>query len=740
MSTLVAETVPATASAGSLSPFRLTVEPDGLALLVFDTPGEKVNKFSTPVMREFERVVDGLAARSDVKALLLLSAKPGVFIAGADVNEIAKADRNADPEMIRGGHRTFNKLANLPFPTVAAIDGACVGGGCETALAMDWRLASDSPKTQIGLPEIKLGILPAWGGTTRLPRMIGLANALDVILAGKVLDAKRAKRIGLVDEVVPQAILGDWAKAFARGKFGTKKRSNAGPGGAPARVHEPKLVEKFLEGAGKGIVFSKARQSVLKETKGQYPAPLTALGVVEKGFGEDFAKALEFEVEGVRSLIGTPVMRSLMGLFFRMEEVKKETGVEALGAPGAGVRPRKIARVGVLGAGVMGGGIAQLAADKGYPTRMKDIKPEALALGYAQAARIWKELLKKRRMTRADFARKMALLGGSLEYAGFEGCDITIEAVLEKMAVKQAVLADWERVVPAKAIFASNTSTLPITEIASKAAHPERVVGMHFFNPVHKMPLVEVIYGVKTDPEVTATVFDLAKKLGKTPVVVKDSPGFLVNRILSPYIGEAVRLLLEGNSMESIDKAMRTFGMPVGPIELLDDVGIDVAAKAGGTMAAAFPARMPADSALEKLVTLGRIGRKAKKGFYFYESERRSGPDPDAYRDLGLSSPSKNPNPSSSSEIQERLVLSMVNEAAFCLADGIVASPAKLDLAMIFGTGFPPFRGGLCAYADSVGAKEIVEGLQKLAKEKGERFVPAPLLIEMANTGKKFFE
>ncbi|HSB63762.1 MAG TPA: 3-hydroxyacyl-CoA dehydrogenase family protein, partial [Thermoanaerobaculia bacterium] len=273
----------------------------------------------------------------------------------------------------------------------------------------------------------------------------------------------------------------------------------------------------------------------------------------------------------------------------------------------------------------------------------------------------------------------------------------------------------------------------------SAARHPERVVGMHFFNPVHKMPLVEVIYGAKTEPEVTATIFDLAKKLGKTPVVVKDSPGFLVNRILSPYIGEAARLLLEGVPMESIDKAMRTFGMPVGPIELLDDVGIDVAAKAGGTMAAAFPARMPADPTLEKLVGAGRLGRKAKKGFYFYEKERRGGPDPNAYRDLGLSTPSKNLNPSSS-EIHDRLLLPMINEAAFCLAEGVVASPAKLDLAMIFGTGFPPFRGGLCAYADSLGAKAVVAGLEKLAREKGERFTPAPLLVEMARQGKRFFQ
>ncbi len=290
------------------------------------------------------------------------------------------------------------------------------------------------------------------------------------------------------------------------------------------RVREASLAERILEGPAKGVVFSKARASVMKETKGHYPAPLAALAVVEKRLrGAVRRRRSDYEDEGIGTLIGTPTMRNLVGLFFRMEEVKKETGVEALGA--GAVRPRKIARVGVLGAGVMGGGIAQLAADKGLPVRMKDIKPEALALGYAQAARIWKEKLKKRRMTRAEFAGKMALLGGSLDYAGFETCDITIEAVLEKMAVKHAVLAEWEKVVPAGAIFASNTSTLPITDIAANAAHPERVVGMHFFNPVYKMPLVEVIYGKKTDPEVTATVFDLAKKMGKTPVVVKDSPG-----------------------------------------------------------------------------------------------------------------------------------------------------------------------------------------------------------------------
>jgi 3-hydroxyacyl-CoA dehydrogenase / enoyl-CoA hydratase / 3-hydroxybutyryl-CoA epimerase len=716
------------ANAGS---FRLTVEPDGLAILVFDTPGEKVNKYSRPVMKELEALVSQLAERKDIKALLLTSAKPGVFIAGADVNEIAQAGRDTDPELVRGPQRVFGRIADLPFPTVAVIDGACVGGGCETALVMDWRLASDSKKTLIGLPEIRLGILPAWGGTSRLPRLIGLAGALDIILAGKTLDARRARKAGLVDEVVPEALLPEYARSFARSKFGGKKRANAGPNGGPARAREATLLEKAMEGIGRSLVFSKARASVLKETKGNYPAPLEALKAVGKGFGRPLAEALEAEVEGVRNLIGTPVMRNLVGLFFRMEEVKKETGV----APG--VKPRKIERVGVLGAGIMGGGIAQLAADKGYPTRMKDIKPEQLAGGFAQAAKIWKELLKKRRMTRAEFAAKMSLLTGTLDYTGFELTDITIEAVLEKMAVKHAVLKEWEAVVSPTAIFASNTSTLPITEIASSARHPERVVGMHFFNPVHKMPLVEVIYGAKTDPEVTATIFDLAKKMGKTPVVVKDAPGFLVNRILAPYLGEAVRLLLAGSSIEAIDAAMRKFGMPVGPMELLDDVGMDVAAKAAETLSNAWPERMPIDPAFARMVAAGRLGRKTKKGFYTYDGDTRTGPDPSAYADFGMPVPAKGNAKATQQHMEERLVYTMINEAAFCLGDGIVPTAAKLDLAMIFGTGFPPFRGGPLTHADAVGAKAVAEALERLAASE-PRFRPAPVLLDLVRSGKTF--
>ena len=712
--------------------FHLVVEKDGLAVLTFDCHGEKANKYSTPVVAELELLLGALEKRSDIKALLLVSGKPDIFIAGADVNEIAKV---TDPALVakgvRKGQEVFGRLANLPFPTVAAIEGACVGGGCETVLAMDWRLASDSKKTQIGLPEIKLGILPGWGGTTRLPRIVGLAAALDVILAGKVVDSKRAKKMGLVDEVVPAPILLETANTFARAKFGTAKRANAAPDGGPLRAVPAKAMDKVLEGVGRSVVFNKARSSVMRETHGNYPAPLEALAAIEKGFGRPLKEALELEVEAIGRLVGTSAMKSLVNLFFRMEAVKKETGVDS------GVAPRAVKRVGVLGAGAMGGGIAQLAADKGWPVRMKDIRHEALALGYAQAAKIWQDKLKKRRMTRTEFAGKMSLLSGGLGWEGFDGCDVTVEAVLEKLAVKQAVLKEWEAVAAPDAIFASNTSTLPITEIAKAAGRPERVVGMHFFNPVHKMPLVEVIFGEKTDPAVTATIFDLAKRMGKTPVVVKDAPGFLVNRILSPYLGEAVRLLLEGVSMEAIDKGMRKFGMPVGPIELLDDVGIDVAAKGAETLSAAWPERMPIDPAFGKLVTSTRLGRKTKKGFYRYEGEKRVGPDPQAYADLGVASPGS--TAVTQELLEARLIYPMVNEAAWCLADGIVPSPDKLDLAMIFGIGFPPFRGGPCAFADSRGAAAVADALSRLAAEKGPRFNPAPLLADLAKQGKTFF-
>ncbi len=708
-----------------MTAFDLKVEDDGLATLTFDLPGEKVNKFSTDVLAELADVLVRLTREARIRGLLIRSGKPDIFIAGADVKEFTQVR----PEDVRPGvervQSLFEQLANLPYPTVAAIGGACLGGGTELALACDYRVMSDSKKAQIGLPEVRLGIFPAWGGCTRLPKVVGLAAALDLILTGKTLDARRARRIGLADEAVPASIFEDWTRRFAREKLG---------GAKPSPRRGPKeLSTRALEATpfGRRMIFAKAREGVMKQTGGHYPAPLEALEVVEEGFGKPVEVGLASEARHIGLIFGGDVQRNLLGIFFLTEEVKKETGVAD-----AAVRPLSVSRVGVLGAGVMGGGIAQLGADKGLPARMKDVEPKALAHGFATAASVWRDALKKKRLTAREMARKMDLLSGTLDYSGFSRCEVTIEAVVEKLTVKRAVLGEWEAAVPRTAIFASNTSTLPISEIAAGALEPGRVVGMHFFNPVHRMPLVEVIRGARTSDETVATIFALAKTLGKTPVVVKDAPGFLVNRILAPYLSEAVRLVAEGCRIEDVDATMTRFGMPVGPLALLDDVGLDVAAKAGEVLQAAFPERMRMGGE-DALAAAGRLGRKNGKGFYDYDGSKRGQSAPEAYAALRVSPRDRSPWPAE--VIESRLVLPMINEAAFCLEDGIVREPAKLDLAMIFGTGFPPFRGGLLRYADSLGADRVFTRLDDLSERLGPRFAPAETLRSLANARKGFY-
>jgi len=708
------------------SAFRLAVE-DALAILTFDLPGEKVNKFSTPVMEELSSWIDRLSAAADVRALLLRSGKPQIFIAGADVREIEALRTPEEGKTASAvGQRIFERWARLPFPTIAAIHGACLGGGTELALACDFRVCSDSPKTRIGLPEVNLGILPAWGGTQRMPRLVGLADALDLILTGKQIDGKRAARIGLADAVVPEAIFAQWSAAFARGKFGARK-----PRG---RRRKRTAGDLFLESnpVGRAILFRKARASILARTHGHYPAPIEALEAVREGYGRRIDDGFAAENVHIGHLIATPIQKNLLRIFFWTEEVKKETG-----AVNPTVLPRPVRRIGVLGAGVMGGGIAQLAADKGFPARLKDIAPEPLAHGFRAAAEIWREKVARRRMTRSEFQKKMSLISGGLDYAGFAQADVTIEAVVEKLDVKRAVLREWEHAVGEEAIFASNTSTLPITRIAAAAEHPARVAGMHFFNPVHRMPLVEVIRGEKSSDETIATIFDLARKMGKTPVVVRDAPGFLVNRILAPYLSEAVRLLEEGCRIEQVDSVMTNFGMPVGPLALLDDVGIDVAAKGGATLAEAFPERLPVAGNFEILLHQGRLGRKTGRGFYRYRGTKREKPDPEGIVAVPKGAAPADLHPPG--VIEARLLMPMINEAAFCLEDGIVAEPSKVDLAMIFGTGFPPFRGGLLKYADDLGIDRVVNRLEDLAERLGARFSPSPLLRTMAESRKTFY-
>ncbi|HEY6066635.1 MAG TPA: 3-hydroxyacyl-CoA dehydrogenase NAD-binding domain-containing protein, partial [Thermoanaerobaculia bacterium] len=479
------------------------------------------------------------------------------------------------------------------------------------------------------------------------------------------------------------------------------------------------------------VIFKKAREKVLEETGGHYPAPLEALAVVEETYGKPVEAALEVESRRIANVFGGDVQRNLLDLFFATEQVKKETGVE-----NPSVRPRDVTRLGVLGAGVMGGGIAQLAADRAIPARMKDIDPTALAHGYAAAASVWKDSLARRRLTPREMTLRMARLSGTLDYSGFSQCEVTIEAVVEKVEVKRAVLAEWERVVPESAIFASNTSTIPIREIAAGAARPERIAGMHFFNPVHRLPLVEVIRGEKSSDETVATIFALARKLGKSPVVVRDMPGFLVNRILAPYLSEAVRLVREGARIEDVDRTMKEFGMPVGPLALLDDIGLDVAVKAGEVLQAAFPQRIKSGGD-EALVAAGRMGRKSGGGFYDYRDGKRGGPSDKAYEIL-RAQPTATPR-YSREVIESRLVLPMVNEAALCLEDGVVPGPGKLDLAMVLGTGFPPFRGGLLKWSDSIGLPRVRSLLEELTERFGSRFEPARSIRRLADARGTFY-
>jgi len=694
-----------------------TIERDGdLAIVWFDLPGEKVNKFSSAVLREFSSVLDELASSSaQIARVIFASRKPGIFIAGADVSEFTTVTGADEARAyVQLGQDVFTKLAKLPQVTVAAIDGACLGGGCEMAISCDWRVMSDSPKAQIGLPEVKLGIFPAWGGTSKLPRLIGLAGALDIILNGKALDGKRAKKAGLVDEAGESPIVLDVAKTFSlKGKRKGRGRTSF-----------------FVEGNPlmRNVVFSKARKAVLAQTHGHYPAPLKAIEVMEYAMSTDVERGMRREVDEAAALVSNPVAQNLVRLFFLMEDSKKD--------PFA-AKPRDVAYTGVLGAGIMGGGIAQIVADKTESEiRMRDINWNAIAGGMKAAARIWKKKVERRRMTRGEMARKLSRITSTTDWSGFPRADVVIEAVVESLAIKQQVLSEFEAIEKPGAIFATNTSTIPITQIAAKAKHPENVVGMHFFNPVDRMPLVEVIRGQKSSEVAMVTVAALARKLGKTVVYCNDGPGFIVNRILGPYMNEAGYLLEEGNSIESLDKAMVDFGMPMGPMALLDEVGIDVASKVAKILGDAFGARLQASTVVDKLYEDGRHGKKNGKGLYLYEDAKRKGPDSSVYKVLGI----RSPHPADAKSVVERMVLAMVNEASLILDEKIVATPGELDLAMIMGTGFPPFRGGLLRYADALGLPYILARLDELSSSVGPRFVPNAPLKKLAEQDGKFYQ
>jgi 3-hydroxyacyl-CoA dehydrogenase / enoyl-CoA hydratase / 3-hydroxybutyryl-CoA epimerase len=700
----------------------LEITGEGVAWLVFDDPDQRHNILSSAVMQRLDALLGELeaAARAgEARVVIVRSGKPGSFIAGANVKEIEQVTDAAEVERLtRAGQDVFNRLERLPMPTIAAIDGICLGGGTELILACSYRIASDRPETKIGLPEVQLGIIPGFGGTTRLPRLVGIRAALDIILPGKSVSARAAQRIGLIDERMPAPALYDRARSLA------DERATIRRGGRRRRA----FADRALEGTplGRALLFRQARRAVLKQTKGHYPAPLAALDVVRRSRGKPLERGLELEARAVAQLLPGEVARNLLHVYRLMEAAKK--------ASPAGVTAKPVERAAVLGAGVMGGGIAQLLAYNDVAVRLKDVNRDALAHGLAHARSLFDAAIRRRRLERRDALRKTELIAPTLEYTGFGQVAVVIEAIVERMDVKQQVLREVEQHVPHGCVLATNTSSLSVTELQRALERPADCCGMHFFNPVHRMPLVEVIRGEATSDAAIATVFGLARRLGKTPIIVRDGAGFLVNRVLAPYLNEAGWLLADGATVERIDRALTAFGMPMGPLRLLDEIGLDVARHAGGVMHAAFGDRLAPAPPLLALEPTALLGRKVGQGFYRYDGERSKGVNP-ALGAAFADSVREARSPPADDEILDRLVLSMVNEAARALADRIVTGPGDVDLAMIMGTGFPPFRGGLLRYADARGLDTIVARLEALATRHGERFAPAPLLRERAAAG-----
>ena len=706
-----------------MNALRLTVE-DGVGIVVFDLPDAPLNIISRSVKNEFIALFQRLESDESIKAAVLISGKPDSFIAGADIEEFLEWKTAAQAESAsREGHALLDRLESLRTPVVAAIHGACLGGGLEASLACAWRIATDHPKTVLAVPEVQIGLFPGAGGTQRLPRTVGLQAALDMILTGKNIRAKKALQIGLVHELVHPAILRDIAVQRARElAAGTRNRNpRTRPGGVKNRLLDDNPV-------GRSVVMRKAREEVLKKTRGNYPAPLAALDAVAASYhGREHGFREEARLFGEMAM--TPVCRELIFLFFATTALKKES------IPGAG-SPQPVTRLGILGAGFMGSGIASVAVQHGTMVRFKDADLPRVGKGIAAVRDVLKERLARKQITRQEFADQLLLVGGTVDYSGFEDVDLVIEAVFEDLKVKHAVVREVEDVSPETAIVASNTSTIPITLIAQASRRPERLLGMHFFSPVHRMPLLEVIPTSNTRADVIGTAVAWGRDIGKTVIVVKDAPGFYVNRILAPYLNEAGALLDAGASIEAIDDAMEKFGFPVGPMTLLDEVGLDIAAKSGAILHQAFGERMAPSQSMRAIVNAGRVGRKGKLGFYKYDADgKKGGVDESVYALLSNASRSS----FTIDEIQQRCALALVNEAARTLEEGIVRSARDGDIGAVFGIGFPPFRGGPFRWIDAVGVAKVVDSLEDLSARFAPRFTPCDLLVSMARRGERFY-
>ena len=677
---------------------------DGIAFIRFDRSGSSVNVLDTATLRQLEVIVNDLDRRP-LRGIIFVSSKPAVFIAGADLKELAATEDRAG--LVELGQQIFTRIEALRCVTVAAIHGACAGGGLEISLACDYRVASDAHVTKIGLPEVKLGLIPAWGGSTRLPRLIGLPRALKVILGGDLMPSAKALKLGLVDAIAPPERLTLLAERFV--DKGKPRRSFRHWRWIPAWQ----------------TVAALTRKSVLPKTRGHYPAASSAIDVVSKSVVRSIPQSLAAEKKAILALAEGDVSRNLIRLFFLQDRAKH------LPAPKAA----SIEKTAVIGSGVMGAGIAQWFAARGKEVLLRDVGPEQLAQGLHRAEKLFSDAKRRGILSSCEARAGMDRIVPAEIAVQMNSIDLVVEAVSEDMQVKKTIFADLEERVRLDTILATNTSALSIAEISRGLRDPTRLLGLHFFNPVHRMKLVEIARGELTSDLAIDTAVAFVQRIGKLPVVVKDRPGFLVNRILLPYLLEAVRLLVAGAPIEAIDESMLDFGMPMGPLRLLDEIGLDVAGDVGETLCKAFPDRMHTPDVFAQLLADNAKGKKTGRGFYEYRSGRVVG-----VNRFAISRREADDKASLTREqLQERLVFLMINEAARCLEESIVDDPRDIDFAMVMGAGFAPFRGGPLRHADHIGITKVTENLERLARSRERQFAPSNLLIEMTRQEKKFY-
>lgn len=708
--------------------FEKTIASDRVATLWFDYPGEKVNKISPAVLDELESMLRELAIENP-KALVIRSKKADIFIAGADLKIFQEAfnDQSIAENLIVRGHAVFGQMESLPFPTIAVIDGVCLGGGTEFILSCTYRVATDNPKVQIGLPEVNLGIFPGWGGTVRLPRLIGLEQGVTMIVTGKAVDAKKAYKLKLVDALLSKEFIEEGLKTFV-----DRILSKKGALDIIKRRKDSSFKSMLLEKnpLGRALLFRNVRKAILEKTKGFYPSPLIAADLIDRNASKSKDDALKEEVKTFKNALSDnrDIAKNLIDIFFVQEEIKKNPGIKER-SPG-----KTIKNAGLIGAGTMGGGIAFILSQKDIPVRFKEIDAAAVGRGYGHIWQLYQKEIKRKRLIKEIAIRKFHLVSGTVDYTGFKRMDIVIEAALEIVDIKRKIYKELEEVIRPDAIIATNTSTITIKSLCEGMRFPERLVGMHFFNPPEKMPLVEIIQGEKTALEVVETAVLLCKKLGKTALVVKDCPGFLVNRIFAASANQAAAMLEEGVSLSEIELEILKFGMPMGPFTLADEVGNDVAYKAFDVIEKGYGERMKQPHMAKWMDVNKLYGKKSGEGYFVYDHGNKVGENPKVIAFLG--SKKKIPR---ENEIRDRFVLAMINEAARCLEEGIVPSPQHIDMALLYGMGFPAFRGGLLKYADSIGSEKIVDDLKELEREFGASFTPCELLKDMAASGKTFY-